>query len=197
MRRTTTRVAALLVTSLTTTGCATLSQIRALEDVDFSIQRVSEVRLAGVDLSDVQAFGDLGLAEVAILADAVRQRDLLLAMEVEVLAENPADNVVDARLVEMTWTLFLQDRETVSGQIVGQTVLPRGEPTVVPVIARLNLVDFFQGSTRDLVDLVLSVTGLRGESTNVTLRALPVVETVFGPITYERPIRIVSVDVGG
>ena len=187
----------LLAGALAISGCATLSQFRALDDVDFSIDGISEVRLAGVDLSGIRAFTDLSLADGATLANAVRQGELPLAMEIQVLAQNPADNAVDARLVNMDWTLFLEDRETISGQIVGETVLPRGEPTIVPVVVRLNLVDFFEGSTRDLFELALSFTGLGGESKNVTLTALPVIETIFGPITYERPIRIVSVDVGG
>ena len=140
---------------------------------------------------------DLSLADGATLANAVRQGDLPLAMEIEVLAENPSDNTVDARLVEMTWTLFLEDRETISGRIAEETLLPRGEPTIVPVRVNLNLAHFFEGSTRDLFELALSFTGLGGDSKNVTLRALPVVETIFGRMTPERPIQIVSVDLGG
>ena len=79
---------------------------RALEHVDFSIDGVSGVRLAGVDLSDVRTFTDLSLADGATLANAVRRGDLPLAMEIQVLADNPTSNVVDARLIEMTWTLF-------------------------------------------------------------------------------------------
>ena len=35
-------------------GCATLQQLVALRDVDFDIDRLSDVRLAGVDLSNVR-----------------------------------------------------------------------------------------------------------------------------------------------
>lgn len=189
--------ALLAVLVVSVSSCATLGQIRALEHVDFSIAGVSQVRLAGVDLSSVRGFGDLSLADGAILANAVRQGELPLAMEIRVLAQNPADNLVDARIVNMDWTLLLEDRETVSGEFVGETVLPRGEATVLPVTVSLNLVDFFEGSSRDLFELALSFTGMGGGPRNVTLLALPVVETVLGPITYERPLRIVSVDVGG
>jgi len=67
----------------------------------------------------------------------------------------------------------------------------------VPISMSLNLVDFFQGSARDLVNLALSLTGQGGAPTEVALRATPTVETAIGPIRYPQPITIVSHEVGG
>ena len=179
-----------------TSGCATLQQLRALDRVDFSIAGVSEVRLAGIELSRLSAFTDLGLVDAARLASAVQSRDLPLALEIQVLGENPADNVADARLVGMDWTLLLQNRETLSGTLEGETLLRRGQPTTIPIIVRLNLIEFFEGSARDLFELALSIGGAGGEPKDVALRALPVIETAFGPISYPEPITIVSREVG-
>ena len=126
----------------------------------------------------------------------MRRRDLPLALEIAILAENPADNVADARLVGMDWTLLLQGRETLSGSVEGETLLHRGRPTTIPMVVRVNLVEFFEGSARDLFDLALSLTGTGGASQQVTLRAVPVIETPFGPIAYPEPITIVSGEVG-
>jgi len=96
----------------------------------------------------------------------------------------------------MDWTLLLQQRETVSGTFAQETLLRRGQPTDVPIQISLNLVDFFQESARDLVDLALSLAGQGGAPTEVTLRATPTVDTAIGPIRYPQPITIVSREVG-
>jgi len=178
-------------------SCATLGQIHALKDVDFSIAGISAIRLAGIDLDGIQAFRDLSLSDGAVLADAWRNQDVTLAMEIQVRATNPAENAVDARIVRMDWTLLLEDRETISGVVSEETVIPRGQSTVFPVVVRLNLLSFYEGSARDIFELALSFTGLGGEPKSLELRALPVVETIFGPITYSSPVRIVRGTVGG
>jgi len=190
------RLALLIGCLLPLSGCATMQQIRALEGVDFSIDGVGEVSLAGINVSDFQAFTDLSFADGARFANAVRLGEVPLSMVVNVRAENPADNYADARLIRMDWSLLLQDRETISGRIVTETMLPRGQPTVVPIVVQMNLVEFFEGSARDLFELALSFTGMGGEPKDVKVRALPVVETAFGPITYDEPIVIVSGEVG-
>jgi len=173
-----------------------MQQIRALEGVDFSIDGVGDVSLSGINLSDFRAFTELGLADGARFANAVRTGEVPLSMVVNVRAENPSDNYADARLIRMDWSLLLQDRETISGRIVTETVLLRGQPTVVPIVVQMNLVEFFEGSARDLFELALSFTGMGGDTKDVKVRALPVVETAFGPITYDEPIVIVSAEVG-
>ncbi|MDA1102330.1 MAG: hypothetical protein O2956_01850 [Gemmatimonadetes bacterium] len=184
-----------LALPLLLSGCATYRQVHALDRVDFSIDDVAHVSLAGINLSGFSEVTDLGLADAAALANAVRTRNVPLSLEVIVLADNPEDND-DARLVRMDWTLFLQGRETLSGVIANDTMLPRGQPTSLAIQVNLNLADFFDGTARDLFELALSFTGMGGAPKNVTLTALPTVQTVFGPLTYTEPIRIVSANVG-
>lgn len=188
----------LLAIGLTTlAGCATIQQMVALRNVDFSVDRVSDLRLAGVDVSGVRSYSDLSVADAGRLALAIGQGSLPTEFELHLTARNPADNSVDARLVKMDWTLLLQNRETLSGVFANETLLPRGAATDVPISISLDLVDFFQGSARDLVNLALSLTGQGGAPTEVALRATPTVETALGPIRYPEPITIVSREVGG
>jgi hypothetical protein len=112
------------------------------------------------------------------------------------LAENPAENSTDARLVRMDWTLLLQERETLSGVFADNVLLPPGQPTDVPITVSLNLVEFFEGSARDLVELALSLSGQGGSPKNVALRATPVIDTPIGPMRYPQPITILSREVG-
>jgi len=179
-----------------TAGCATLEQFAALRSVDFSLDNVSGLRLAGVDLDGVSSFEDISLADVAALTVAVSRGDLPLDLTVNVLAENPAENRVEARLLEMGWTLLLQNRETLSGRVAQPVVLPPGAPRTIPVVARIDLLEFFDGGAQDLVELVLSLAGQGGAPKDIAIRATPVVETPIGPIRYPQPITILSTRVG-
>jgi hypothetical protein len=182
--------------SLLLAGCATVSQIRALDDVEFEIAGISELHLGGVNLSGLSAFRDLSLSDGAAIADAWQSGDLPLEIEIEIRATNPPENQGDARMVRMDWTLFIEDRETVSGVVEDETIIPNGESTIFPLNAELNVVEFYEGNARDLFEMALSLAGVGGEPKEIELTALPVVESMFGPITYERPIRIVRTTVG-
>ena len=185
------------VLGLAVAGCATLQQFAALRSVDFSLDRVSNPRLAGIDLAQIRSYGDLGFADAARLALAVTQQNLPMDFQLHLRAENPEENATDARLTRMDWTLLLQDRETLRGVFEDEVLLPPGEPRDIPIRISLNLVEFFEGSAQDMVELALTIAGHGGAPKGVALRASPVVETPLGPIRYPTPITILSREVGG
>lgn len=195
-RRTFERVTVVAFLAVVWSGCATLQQVMALRDVDFSFDRVAAVQVAGVELDGVRSFSDLGFADVARLTAAVADRNLPLSMNVHLTALNPEDNSVEARLVRMDWTLLIEGRETLSGVFDDEVLLPPGEPRDVPFPVSLNLVEFYEGSARDLFDLALSLAGAGGEPAELAVRASPVVQTVLGPIRYPQPITLIRRTVG-
>ncbi len=170
-------------------GCATLSQLAALRSVAFTLDRVDQVRVAGVRIDDKRSYSDLSAIETARIAAAIALRKVPLDLVVHVRAENPRDNSVAARLVDLDWTLFLENRETVSGKLAGTQLLPPGEPVDIPIAAQLDLLQFFRGSGRELVELALGIAGYGSATTEVRLEALPTIQTSIGPIRY--PGRIV------
>ena len=183
--------AALLVLS----SCQTLREVANLRNVDFAIDRVTDGRLAGIDLTRVRSYEDLRPTDVLRLTQAVARGELPLAFTLNLAAENPPDNNVQARLVQMDWTLLLDDRETVSGVFDQTIVLPPGEPRSIPIAIQLDLVRFFDDNAQDLINLALAVSGQGGEPTRVKLQAIPTIDTAIGPIRYPNPITIVSREV--
>lgn len=177
-------------------SCATLQQMAALRQVDFSLDGVSDVHLAGVGMSGLRSYSDLSLADGARLARAVSNRNLPLSLQLDLVGRNPAENTTSARLVAMDWMLLLDAKETVSGVFEDEVVLPPGEPQSIPLSVRLNLVEFFEGSAVDLFEMALSLAGQGGEAKDVSLRATPTVNTALGPIRYPGPITIVDARVG-
>lgn len=187
----------ILVACLAGTSCATLQQIAALRSVDFQLDRLANVRVAGIDASRVSSYSDLSLVDATRVGAAIARRELPLSLQVHVRAENPADNPVTARLVRMQWTLLLEDTETISGLIDQEMELPPGQPRDIPVDISLDLFDFFERSGPDLFNLALNLVGVGTEPTRVALRAMPTVNTALGPIQYPQPITIVDRQVGG
>jgi len=194
-----TRVLPALLTALflggLTSGCATLSQVTALHQVRFQLDRVSDGTLAGVRLEGKRSYSDLTATEVARLASAVASRSVPLQMSVHVTGENPASNPVTARLLQLDWTLLVKDKETVSGSLRQEFQFPPGQPTDVPIDMEIDLWKFFGGRAQDLFDLAQSAAGI-GEPTSIALRATPTIQTSLGPIRYPEPITIVHEQVG-
>lgn len=176
-------------------GCQTLREIAALRNVDFALDSVTDARLAGVDIQRFRSYEDLTATDIMRIGAAVADRELPLRFELHLAARNPEENQVQARMVRMAWTLLIEDRETISGVVDENFVLPPGETRSIPIGIDLDLVDFFDRSARDLVDLALAVAG-QGEPRNIKLRATPTIDTPIGEIDYPEPITIVSRDLG-
>jgi len=177
-------------------GCATVQQFLALRSVDFQFDRVADLRLAGVEFSGLRSSSDLSLGDGARVASAVVGGTLPLSFQIHLLAENPAANTVTARLVRLNWTLYLEDRETVSGHTARELELPPGQPTDVPINVSLDLLDFYERSGHDFVDLALNVAGAGGTPKRVAVKVVPTIDTALGPMTYPQPITLVAGSVG-
>lgn len=186
----------LLAVLLTLPACQTLRQIAQLRHVDFAIDRTAQVQLAGLDASRLQSYNDLRPAELIRLGTTVAQGSLPLEFTLHLNAFNPQDNNIAARLVQMDWTLFLEDRETISGRYDGEVLLPPGEVTDIPIHISLDLMDFFRDNMQQLVNVALSATGQDAAPTNLRLQATPTINTSLGPIRYPEAITIVNRDIG-
>ena len=181
--------------AVVTVGCATLQQVAALRKVDFTLDHASDVTLAGVRLEGRRSYSDLNAVDAARLVAAVAAQDVPLAMTVHVEGTNPETNSVSARMIEMDWTLLIDDVKTVSGRFDRDIEFVPGRPTDVPVAVEVDLWEFFSGRAADLFDLATSATGTNGRTMTLALEARPTIETPIGPIRYPAPIRIVQKDV--
>jgi hypothetical protein len=175
-------------------GCATLQEIVSLRNVDFALAGTTQSTLAGVGIGSLSGYRDLSAIDVARVGAAFASGQLPFETTLLVRASNPAENG-QARLTALDWTLFLDDRETISGALDREYVLPPGEPVDVPVRVRLDLLDFFDRQLEDVVNLALAAGGA-GEPTRIHLEATPSVQTPLGVMRFPEPI-VIGYDVGG
>lgn len=185
----------LIVTGLVASGCQTLREVANLRNVDFAIDRASDAQIAGVDLSRIRTYRDLSTIDVARLGRAVTEGELPMQFDLHIAAENPEENRVSARMVQMDWALFLNDRETVSGVLNQQFVLSPGEVQTIPLHIELDLLNFFDGGARDLFELALAIAGEGPGPEQLRIEATPTIQTPIGPIRYPEPISITYQDV--
>lgn len=177
-------------------ACATLEQAGLeLPNVDFSLDRASGARLAGVSLEGVRRLEDLRSGDLLAVADALRRDRLPLRFVLHVGATNRTTSALDLRLDRLEWTLLLEDRETVRGDLSQDFVLAAGRSTDIPVSIELDLLRFFDDNRDSLVNLALRAAGAGGAPTNLKLRARPTFRTPFGLLRYPNELVIVSRDV--
>lgn len=181
-------VLALLALSLPAAGCATVQEIAALRQVRFELDRIGDVRLAGVSTAGRSSYRDLGGAEIAAIAAAVARRSVPLELTVHLTAENPASNATTARLHRLEWTMFLDERRIVDGDLAEAHVFEPGRPVDVPLRVRFDALEMYDAGAAGLFELALALAGVPGARKEVRLDLLPTIDTAHGPIRYPRPI---------
>jgi hypothetical protein len=168
-------------------SCAALESVLALSQVRFSLDGVRQVQLAGVELDRIRSYSDLSLNDALRVGSAVSQGTVPLAMTLDLSGSNPDDNP-EARLVALDWVLFLRDRETISGLMEREVRFAPGAATSFPLTLSLDLLEFFQGSARDLVEVAVALASQDGSPAGVRLEVIPTVDTRLGPIRYPGPL---------
>ena len=183
---------ALLAATLLLSACATLMTPTDLSKVKFSLDRVSAVRVAGIDLMDVNTLDELNMFQLGRATMALSRESLPLDLTLHLKSENPLANQVAARLTRMDWTLVLDGRDTISGTMEKNIQMAAGEAQDIPLNLNLNMFEFFdEKSVMDMLELAMAFAGEDGTlPQGVALKIRPTIDTIFGPITYGTPLLI-------
>ncbi len=180
-------------------GCSGLyDAIVNIQRLQFKLDRVTGMNVAGVNLSNIGSISNLSLLDAANLLSNFSQGKLPVSFTLNVLAKNPNDGTggtknTSAVIKNLAWRLFLDNKETITGNIGGITVPGVGQASNIPIGMSLDLVKFFKDTGYEsLLNLALAIGGKNGSASKVTLKATPTVDTVLGPITYPGEIEIVD-----
>lgn len=171
-------------------GCAAMQELAALRLVSFAFSNVSDVKFVGIPIGPGTSYSNLGLADVARVAAAIVTRQAPIELVAHVSATNPPENKVTARMVNMGWKLFVEDRQALAGQLGNPVVIESGRTVDVPVAVRFDLVEMGVGGAKDLFDLAVAIAGQGTIKKDLRLELVPTVETSLGPLTYPSPIVI-------
>jgi hypothetical protein len=169
-------------------ACTAMQELAALRLVTFSFNRVANVEIAGIPVGPGADYSNLGISNVARLAAAIADGRMPLELTAHVDAMNPPENKVTARMLRLAWTMFVEDRKTVSGVVADSVSIRPGTTADVPVTIELDLVPYFGGSAKELFDLAVGIAGGRGTTKEVRLELIPTIDTSLGPLSYPTPI---------
>jgi hypothetical protein len=176
-----------------------LDALTNLQRLQFKLGSINNFNLANVRLDNKRTINDISVLDAANLLAAFTRGELPASFTLNVLAKNPNDGTggtknTTAVLKSLAWRLFIDNKETVNGNIGNNIEIPGvGQSTTIPVVIGLDLVKFFkdQGYT-NIINLALALGGVSGSSSRVTLKATPTVDTFLGPITYPGEISIID-----
>ncbi len=168
-------------------SCATLKQAMAIPEVKFSFDRISEARIAGVDMMAVQSLSDLNFMQLANISMAISRNQVPMDLTVFIKTENPVVNQFAQALVALDWTLVLDGRDTIKGTLNERVPLPSGQIQNIPLQLSFNMTNFFTGdNATDMLDLAMAFAGNAGQvPKGVALKITPTIETPFGPVKYK------------
>lgn len=176
-----------------------MDAITNVQRLQFKLGSIDNMDVAGVKTRSIRTISDFSLLDGAKLLNSFTSGKLPISFTLNVLAKNPNDGTggtknTSAVLKSLAWRLFLDDKETINGNIPNTIEIPGvGQATSIPIVMSLDLIKFFKDTGYEsLINLALALGGVSGSSARVTLKATPTVDTFLGPMTYPGELTIVD-----
>jgi len=182
-----------LIITLLTTGCSTVQNVlNTLENIKrlkFKLHSVNNFRLCGINLGSKGSISDFSIVDAANLVAAFANNDFPADFTLNVEAYNPNDGTggtsqTTTTLTSFGWTMYIDNVETVNGNIPRAIEIPgTGSTTIIPLAISLDLYDFFSSKSYEgVVNLALALGGIHSSPARLKLTAVPRVSTVFGDL---------------
>ncbi len=193
----------MLIVALTIPSCNALKEAASsavdIPRCSFKLDGISNFRLAGVLLYGKNSL-DLTDATEALTSFAQGVFPVSFILNVAVRRPGTATSSPPGlTLTSLSWTLFIDDVQTIEGDIPQPIVIPgAGEQALVPIWMKFDLLRFYKDRGYDkLVSLSLALGGAHGSASRVTLRAKPTIRTDYGDFVYPGEIEIVDKEFRG
>lgn len=189
----------LLLFALTNLSCSVYETFVNLSRLKFKLGDINNFKLNEVSIANKFSINDFAALEILKISSAVAQGNLPVSFTVNVEAMNPNDGTggypkTNATLKSFPWRLFIDDKETISGNISSPVEVPgTGEATNIPIQLEFDLISFFKNQGYEsLLNLALNLGGYGGSSSRLTVFAKPVVSSALGDISYPEELKIVN-----
>jgi len=184
-------------------GCASLQQLQDtllnVKRLQFKLSGVTPGTLAGINLAAIDSPAKISVLDGLKLANAFRQKSLPVSLTLNVAAKNPNDGTGGssqkaALLKALAWTLKIDGKETIAGDIPNPIEIPgTGQATVIPLQLSLDLYKFFgEQGYESMLNLALAIAGQKGSTSRLTLSAVPTVSVAGLDLKYPGQIEIVD-----
>ncbi len=188
----------LIVTfALLVNSCSVYHTLTNVQRLQFKLGSVNGFNIAGVNISNIASIKDISALDILKLTNSFASGKLPANFTLNLLTKNPNDGTggttqTTAIIKNLDWRLLIDNNETINGAIQNVEVPGIGQETVIPVQISLDLLQFFNKSYDDLINLAFAIGGKNGSAARLTLKVKPTVETFLGPITYPGEINVID-----
>lgn len=192
-----------LVLSMLIAGiqCSVYETLTNISRLQFKVGNVNGFQISGIPVSGKSKLSDFSPIDLLKLTSGFAQGSLPASFVLNVDAKNPNDGTEgykksDATLQNFKWRLFLDDKETISGDIAQPLEIPgTGQVTSIPLTINIDLMRFFKDKGYEsIINLALALGGVQGSSSKITLFATPTVSSPFGNITYPGELKLIDTE---
>jgi LEA14-like dessication related protein len=153
-------------------NCNQLKQLQNLAKCEFRLNSVENIRLAGVDVQNINSINQIGITDVARLSSAFLTNEFPLSLKLNIDARNP--NPGNAALTAMDWIFLIDDIEMTRGIISQRYNIPANQNTIIPLLLNFDLKKVLTGKSQNaVVNFALNLAGAGNKPTRLTLRAKP------------------------
>jgi hypothetical protein len=186
------------VISASLNSCAALNTLAGLSKIQFKLNNVQSVQLAGIDITNKHTMSDFGVMDGVNLVAAFSSGKFPLTFTLNVAAKNPnaatgATALNAFQVTDFPWRLLMNGQQTISGNIGAPVGVPGGgTTTMIPLSVSLDLKQFFTNQGYDqVVNMALGLTS-NGGTSQLQLKAQPTISTPIGPFKYPSELTIVN-----
>jgi hypothetical protein len=194
-------IAILLSLVISGIQCSVYETLTNVSRLKFKVGAVNGFAISGISFTGKSKLADFGAIDLLKLTSGFAQGSLPASFVLNVDAKNPNDGTggykkSDATIQNFKWRLFLDDKETIAGEIDQPLTIPgTGEVSTIPLKINIDLMKFFkEKGYESIVNLALALGGAQGSSSKITLYATPTVSSPFGNITYPGELKLVDTE---
>jgi hypothetical protein len=166
------------------------SEMTRLSKCEYRLHAVDNIRLAGIDIKDMENYEELSFLQIAKLSAAVASNDLPLSFRLDVQGRNP--NQGKAAMNSLDWILYIDDIEMTRGILNDRVEIPpNGGVANIPLSISVDLMQALSGKSGNaLLNFGFNLAGAGNEPTRILLKAKPTVYVGGKPIEYPGYINI-------
>jgi LEA14-like dessication related protein len=177
---------ALLSLILVLPSCDILRQVEEmsmLSRCEFRINTLTDIKLAGVNISNIHHVSDINAMDVLLLTNGVIINQLPLSFNLNLQVKNP--NTQTASLNQLDWILFIDDMQMLEGVVNQKFIVGPDETSTLPVQIGFNLAEVLEDERADkIIDFALGLSEDSGKTTRVMVKLKPSVMVGQQSIPY-------------
>ena len=165
-------------------SCSLLKEIATLGKCEFRVTTLENPELAGIDVSQVNSFGDINFTDMGIITASIVRGVLHLEFTLNIEARNP--NPAMAAMNKLEYMAFIDDVQIASGALNQRVEIPpNGGIATIPMRLSTDVIDILKKDSRQaLVNFGLNLADAGNRPTRVSIKVKPTILVGAMEIVY-------------